>query len=197
MKVNHYSEHCASGSALATLSLTWRGGPGAGRCQTPRRPPRQTGRSRASRVQGPAEQRARGGGAPHVNSCPVKVPLQPSARLQQNCETELPHAYFVRGAFVLRDPLGVLAALRGRELGHPDLTVSSAHGQGGVPTVRQELSLRTQEKGAQQGVKKKEEVPAQIITPLFIRAATNDYLCCQLIYGLVFPNSDNSLLFST
>lgn len=72
----YYSEHCASQSTLTTPSLTWRGGPGAGRCQTPRRPPRQTGRSRASRVQGPAEQRARGSGAPHVNCCP--------ARLQQN-----------------------------------------------------------------------------------------------------------------
>lgn len=67
---------------------------------------------------------------------------------------ESPRTYFVRGPFVLRDPLGVLAALRGRELGHPDLTVSSAHGQGGVPTVRQELSLRTQEKGGQQEVSK-------------------------------------------
>lgn len=57
-----------------------------------------------------------------------------------------PYTHFVRCPFVLRHSLGVLAALRGREFSHPDLAVSSAHGQGGVPTVREELSLRTQEK---------------------------------------------------
>lgn len=60
----------------------------------------------------------------------------------------------MRCAFVLRNPLGVLAALRGRELGHPDLAVSGAHGQGGVPAVREELGLRTQDKVGQQEVRK-------------------------------------------
>lgn len=44
-------------------------------------------------------------------------------------------------SFMLCDPLCVLAPLRGRELGHPDLTITGAHGQGGVPTVRQKLCL--------------------------------------------------------
>lgn len=46
--------------------------------------------------------------------------------------------------FVLCYPLGVLAALGGRELSHSDLTISSTHGQGGVSAVRQELCLCTQ-----------------------------------------------------
>lgn len=49
--------------------------------------------------------------------------------------------HLVCSPFMLCYPLGVLAALRGRELGHPDLTISSAHGQGGVSAVRQELRL--------------------------------------------------------
>lgn len=58
--------------AVTTVSLTWQGGPGAGRCQTPRRPPRRTGRSRASRVQVPAEWRARVSAAPHDDVRPAQ-----------------------------------------------------------------------------------------------------------------------------
>lgn len=51
------------------------------------------------------------------------------------------NTHFVCGAFMLCNPFGVLAALRGRQLSHSDLTITSAHGQGGVSTVRQELGL--------------------------------------------------------
>lgn len=56
------------------------------------------------------------------------------------CSTD---THLVCCPFMLCYPLGVLAALCGRELGHSDLTISSAHGQGGVPAVRQELCLCT------------------------------------------------------
>lgn len=48
-------------------------------------------------------------------------------------------------AFVLGHPFGVFAALRGRELGYPDLSVPSTHGQGGVSTVGEELGLNVKE----------------------------------------------------
>lgn len=57
------------------------------------------------------------------------------------------NTHFVCCAFMLCHPLGVLAALCGRELSHSDLTIASAHGQGGVSTVRQELCLYVYIKG--------------------------------------------------
>lgn len=48
----------------------------------------------------------------------------------------------VRCSFVLCHPLGVLAALSGGQLSHPDLAVAGAHGQRGVAAVGQELGLQ-------------------------------------------------------
>lgn len=53
----------------------------------------------------------------------------------------LVRAHLVRSSFVLRHALGVLAALGGGELGHPDLPVAGAHGQRGVAAVGEELGL--------------------------------------------------------
>ena len=50
-------------------------------------------------------------------------------------------SYLVGGPLMLGHSLGVLAALGGRKLSHPDLPVTSAHGQGRVPAVWQELGL--------------------------------------------------------
>jgi len=55
--------------------------------------------------------------------------------------------HLVGSPFVLCYALGAFAALGGGELGHPDLAVPRAHGQGAVPAVRQELGL----KGGPQG----------------------------------------------
>lgn len=75
----------------------------------------------------------------------AQVPLSATAAIGLDWQTleQFTHtlAHFVRCPFVLCYPLGILAALRGRELRHSDLTISGTHGQGGVSTVWQELGL--------------------------------------------------------
>lgn len=61
----------------------------------------------------------------------------------------LVRAHLVRSSFVLCHALGVLAALGGGELGHPDLPVAGAHGQRGVAAVGEELGL--EERGERWG----------------------------------------------
>lgn len=52
--------------------------------------------------------------------------------------------YLVCSAFVLSHSFCVFAALRGGQLGYPDLPVPSTHGQCGVATVREKLCLQKQ-----------------------------------------------------
>lgn len=123
--------------AVNSLSLslndelrTWRGGRGGGRSRTPRRPLRPTGRSTASRAPGQAG-RDRQGRIRQV----LRLAAAPSGDAVSTSD-------LVCRSFMLRHPLGVLAALRGGQLSHADLPVTGAHGQRGVATVGEELGLQ-------------------------------------------------------
>lgn len=118
------------------MLLTWQVGLNASRYQRPRHLLRPRGKNIGNRVQEPAET--------NKKICffiPVYTVLTTVAARGTNLSKLMVNTHFVRCAFVLCDPFGVLAALRGRQLSHSDLTIASAHGQGGVSTVRQELGL--------------------------------------------------------
>lgn len=119
------------------IELTWQDDPGADRCQTPRRPLQLTETNKASPAPGPADGTKKKTNVKTHKSWHVISEVFHFLVYNSLCQ----HAHLVCCSFMLCYPLCVLAALRGRELSDSDLTVTSAHGQGGVSAVRQELCL--------------------------------------------------------
>ncbi len=135
-------------------SLTWRDGLDAGQYQTPQHPLQRTERSTGNPARGPAGTKYRQkkhkqmGDFLIIRLFKSHKYIYHSCNLWHNHLNTYIHTYSTNTnlaccTFMLRHPLGVLAALCGRELSHSDLAISSTHGQGGVSTVRQELCLCT------------------------------------------------------
>lgn len=143
-----YHHYCACAYAWG-LSLTWRAGRDASQYQTPQHPLRLIERNRGSLVPRPAgihmhtHRRETASLSSGYQCLTAKYHISPVLQPQFTAPTHT-HTHLMRCPFMLCYPLGILAALRGRELGHSDLSVPSTHGQGGVSTVGQELSLRTE-----------------------------------------------------
>lgn len=121
---------------IKVMILTWRAGLNAGQYQRQRHLLQQRERSRGNLAQGPAGILKRIT-CNFISTAAAVCGTNPG----RPTSTHIVTTHFVRCAFMLRYPLGVLAALSGRQLGHPDLTIASTHGQGGVSAVRQELCL--------------------------------------------------------